>query len=264
MSIEILQQRPKTSSPGDFLDRLEVRYGPVAMLGRFFLRAAAELRERGLTLWWGSMEELLRTNEANRDSWRGLVQVFDHRYFTATREICFCIFARDGRGRIVGTHAARLFDWTGTTFHDEATSLRLFYSDPEAMRRPGETCEVTAPLARRVTGLTIFSGAAWYHPDYRGCGLSGILPRIGKACALTRWPADRIVSFMLADVHARGFAPRFGYDTIDWSIIGRNSPLGNHHSAFLSVTRESSLRHIAQLLGDRRPQVDGEVLRRHA
>jgi hypothetical protein len=264
MSIEFLQQRPKTSSRGDFLDRLEIRYGPVAMLGRFFLRAEAELRERGLTLWWGSMEELLRTNQSNPDSWRPLVPVFDHRYFPHSPKNCFCIFGRDARGRVVATHAARLFDWSGTTFHEEATSLRLFYSDPEHMKAPGETCEVTAPSARTVTGPTIFSGAAWYHPDYRGCGLSAILPRIGKAYALTKWPADRIVSFMLADVHARGFAPRFGYDTIDWSIIGRNSPLGNHHSAFLSVTRESSLRHIAQLLGDRRPQVDGEVLRRHA
>jgi hypothetical protein len=249
---------------GDFLERLEITHGPVAMLGRFFLRAETELRERGLTLSWGTMDELLQTNVANRDSWRGLVQVFDHRYFAAKADICFCIFARDGRGRIVGTHAARLFDWTGTTFHDEATSLRLFYSDPEAMRRPGESCEVTAPLARRVTGLTIFSGAAWYHPDYRGCGLSGILPRIGKACALTRWPADRIVSFMLSDVYERGFAPRFGYDTVDWAIAGRNSPLGDHYSAFLSVTRESCLRYIAELLGDRHPQVDGGVLRRYA
>lgn len=264
MSLATVRQRAAARASGDFLDRLEITHGPVAMLGRFFLRAEAELRDRGLTLWWGSMEELLRTNEANRDSWRGLVQVFDHRCFSATPDICFCIFARDGRGRIVGSHAARLFDWTGTTFHDEATSLRLFYSDPETMRRPGETCEVTAPLARRITGLTIFSGAAWYHPDYRGCGLSGILPRIGKACALTRWPAGRIVSFMLSDVYARGFAPRFGYDTVDWAITGRNSPLGDHYSALLSVTRESCLQYIAQLLGGRRPQVDGEVLRRHA
>jgi hypothetical protein len=58
------------------------------------------------------------------------------------------------------------------------------------MKRPGERCLVTAPATRRIRGRVVFSGAAWYRPDYRGRGLSAILPRVGKAYALARWSPD--------------------------------------------------------------------------
>src|SRR5690606_39704227 len=99
------------------------------------------------------------------------------------------------------------------------------------MRRPGEALEITAPRARKITGPTIFSGAAWYHPDFRGRSLSSILPRIGKAYALTRWPAATIVSFMAEEIHARGFASRFGYDNVDWAIGMKNTRVGTLRAA---------------------------------
>lgn len=254
---------PATDQENDFLSQLEVRYGPVGSLGRFFLRANSEMRARGLTLHFARIEELVETNEANRDSWLPLVSVFDHRAFTPREDNFFCIVARDPNGRIVGTHACRLFDWTGTNFHEEATSLRLFYEDPERMRRPGEACEVTAPSAKAVTGLTVYSGAAWYHPDYRGQGLSKILPHVGKAYALARWPANTIVSLMVEETHRRGFAKRFGYTNVDWAVYLTNSVVGTGRLAFLSVKREETFNMVADYLADG-SQVDVGVLGSHA
>ncbi|MCL4767327.1 MAG: hypothetical protein KJZ80_13935 [Hyphomicrobiaceae bacterium] len=247
-----------------FLDRIEVRHGPVAVLGRFFLAADAAARSRGVSLSFASLAELVETNEANSDSWRPLLPLFDDRCFDASPDNAFCVVGRDRKGRIVATHAARLYDWSQTNFHDEAESLRLFYSDPQRMRLPGEALEVTAPSARQVTGLTVFSGAAWYHPDFRGVGLSGILPRIGKAYSLTRWPAATIVSFMAQEIHARGFASRFGYDNVDWGVLMKNTRPGTLRAAILSVSRDSALAYIADFLSDHRAKIDARVLGRRA
>lgn len=248
--------RPAAAS---FLDHIEIQHGPVALLGRFFLAAEAAARARGISLTFASLDELVRTNEANSDSWRPLLALFDDRCFEATPDNAFCVVGRDATGRIVATHAARLYDFSGTTFHDEAESLRLFYSDPQRMRRPGEALEITAPSARKITGLTIFSGAAWYHPDFRGRSLSKILPRVGKAYALSRWPASTIVSFMAEEIHARGFASRFGYDRVDWAVGMKNTRVGTLRAALVSVGRDRALEYIADFLSDRRPQVDAGI-----
>lgn len=244
---------------GNFLDHAEVLHGPVGLLGRYFLKAHSEARARGVTLSFASLPELVKTNEANPESWLPLVAVFNDRFFRPTPDNVICIVGRDPSGRIVATHAARLYDWSGTNFHEEATSLRLFYDNPKRMRRPDEACEVTAPSAKTVAGLTIFSGAAWYHPEYRGRGLSTILPHVGKAYALTRWPAGTIVSMMAEGNHARGFAPRFGYTNVDWHVFLRNSTMGTRRMAFLSVTREQTFDIISKSLAGS-AQIDGAVL----
>jgi hypothetical protein len=247
-----------------FLSQIEVKYGPVSILGRFFLKADAAMRARGLSLEFASLAELVSTNEANSDSWRPLLPIFDDNFFDASPSNSFCVVGRDKGGRIVATHAGRLFDWPETTFYDEAASLRLFYREPDEMKLPGEALEVTAPSARTVTGATIFSGAAWYHPDFRGCELSTILPRVGKAYALTRWPAKTIVSFMAEEIYARGFAPRFGYDNVDWSVDMKNTRVGTLRAALVSVGRERALEYVGRFLSDRGTEVDAGVLRRPA
>jgi hypothetical protein len=254
---------PPADQTGDFLSRLEVRYGPVGLLGRFFLKADSEARARGVSLSFADIREMVEINEANRDSWIPLLPIFDYRKFTATPDNIFCIVARDPHGRVVGTHACRLYDWSGTNFHEEAVSLRLFYDDPDKMRRPGESCRVTAPSAKSVGGLTVFSGAAWYHPDYRGRGLSTILPHVSKAYALTRWPAETIVSIMAESVHQKGFAKRFGYTNVDWEIFLENSVVGTMRVAFLSVKREETFSILAEHLAGS-SQIDAGILRRHA
>ena len=247
----------------DFLRTVEINHGPAGLLGRYFLKTYAYAKAQGITLTFASMGELMQTNKSNAESWPPLVTVFDDRFFHATPENVFCIVGRDQDGRIVATHAARLYDWPDSSFHDEASSLRLFYDDPKGMRRPAETCKVTAASAKQVKGPTVYSGAAWYHPDFRGRGLSTILPLLGKTYALTRWPATTIISLMTEAVQARGFATRFGYTTVDWDVCWTNSPLGTLRLAFLSVRREETFKQVENSLASG-AQVDASVLRRRA
>lgn len=251
----ILQQ---AESP--LLRHLTIDYGPAGLLGRFFLKADTAARNRGVSLSFGTFDDLLAANEANRANWRGLIGVFNPRHHDIAPGTAFCVLGRNARGDVVAAHAARLLDWPDTTYHREATSLRLFYKDPDSMKNPGETCEVTAQSTHAITGRVVFSGAAWYHPDYRGRKLSAILPRIGKAYALATWNPDHIVSMMVEDVHSRGFAPRFGYTNIDWEIRMTNSSLGSVRLAFLSMTPDDVIAYARQFLDDFPEQLDRGVL----
>jgi hypothetical protein len=132
------------------------------------------------------------------------------------------------------------------------------------MKRDGESCIVTAQSTKNVRGRVVFSGAAWYRPDFRGRSLSTILPRIGKACALSRWKLDSIVSVMAEDVFKRGFAPRFGYTHIDWAVQLVNAPLGTLRTAFLSMSYQDAINYVAEFSANRSAQIDAGIRQRSA
>lgn len=248
----------QTESP--LLRDLTIDYGPPSVLGPFFLKADTAARNRGVSLSFGTFDDLLAANEANRANWRGLIGVFNPRHHDIAPGTAFCVLGRNGRGDVVAAHAARLLEWPETTYYREATSLRLFYKDPDTMKNPGESCEITAQSTHAISGRVVFSGAAWYHPDYRGRKLSAILPRIGKAYALAKWNPDHIVSMMVEDVHSRGFAPRFGYTNIDWEIRMTNSSLGSVKLAFLSMTPADVISYTRDFLEKFPEQLDRGVL----
>ena len=220
----------------EFIGSIVVEHGPIPVLGRFFLQAVTELAVKGLEIEEISPEGLLQANLANSDNWLPLVQVFDPRWSQVGRDNMLAIAIRRG-DRLVAAHAVRRFDWTATTFHEEIESYRFLYRDPARQMQPGEKVTITARAARDISGLVGFSGAAWVHPDERGRGLSHIIPRIAKALALSRWGVERIVAIMNEGVFSKGFAPRFGYDGIDWGISYQNSRCGMKYLAVLWMER---------------------------
>jgi hypothetical protein len=157
-----------TNDKSDFLAAVAIDHGPVSLLGHFVLKAQSELQKMGLSLSFGTFEELLAVNAENSQNWRPLFPVFDCRNGGINYRNSFCVFGRDHRGEIVVCHAARLFDWSKTTCYEEIKSLRLFYSEAEDHLRAGERCVVTAQSTHDISGVVIFSGAAWIRPDYRG------------------------------------------------------------------------------------------------
>jgi hypothetical protein len=206
---------------------LKVKYGPVGLLGRFFLWADTAARDRGVTLSFASLQDLIEANKANSDSWRPLVPVFDEALGGVTPETVFVLVGRDRRGEIVATQAARVYDWSETTLKDEATSLRMFYADPDAAFARGDRCEITTPIAETISGRVVFSGAVWYRRDFRGKDLATILPRISRAYAFTRWNSDFTIGMMADAVIAGGMAERVGYTKLEHSSVEFVvSPLG--------------------------------------
>jgi predicted nucleic acid-binding Zn ribbon protein len=198
---------------------LKIKYGPAGLLGRFFLWADSAARERGVTLFFASLQDLAEVNRANSDSWRPLIPIFDPTLGGITPETGFVIIGRNKDGQVVATQAARLYNWSETTLKDEAASLRMFYADPDAAFTRGDRCEITSPVSKTIAGRVAFSGAGWYRRDFRGKGLATLLPRISRAYAFTRWDTDFTFSVMADAVIAGGMAGRSGYTKVEPSCV---------------------------------------------
>jgi hypothetical protein len=233
---------------GPLLAHLAMRYGPLELLGNFFRCADTAARMRGVTLSFAPMAELVVVNEQNRDSWLPLFPTYDIRHNTIAPDEAFCILGRDRDGKVVAAHSGRLFELGCSSFHDLVQSMRLMYEDPERSTRRGETCEVTAEATRSIRGRVVFSGAAWYHPDYRGKQLSTIVPILSRAYAFTRWKPDYLVAMMSDEVVRGGMTRRTGYTNIDWAIRVSNSPLGNVRFAFMWMEPPQLLEDVAKFV----------------
>ncbi|HJU32120.1 MAG TPA: hypothetical protein VJ740_11715 [Hyphomicrobiaceae bacterium] len=246
------------------IDEIAIEHGPADLLGRFFLLADTAARARGVRLSFGRMADLVAINAQNRDSWLPLFPTYDVRCNTISADEGFCILGRDRRGRVVAVHSGRLFDLGRSDFHGLAESLRLMYEHPERWRRPGESCEVTARSARSVNGRVVFSGAAWYHPDYRGRQLSTIVPILSRAYAYTHWNMDYLVAMMSEGVVRGGMTQRTGYTNIDWDIRVTNSPMGDVRFAFMWMQTAQLLEDVARFVGRAEREGADALIKRRA
>lgn len=261
--VELSTTSSRISSNRAFVDHLVTDHGPSELLGPFFLEADATARRAGVLLTIGDFSELVALNNGNRDNWGPLIPLFDPANGPLHEDRAFCLIGRNAAGEAVAAHAVRLFHWIGTSFTEEAESLRLFYADAAVRKYPQETCIVTAPSAREVTGHVAYSGAAWVRPDYRGRSLALILPRLAKAYAFTRWRPDFIVSWMTEATYKRGLIAHVGYTTVDWDVQMRNSFVGNLRFAFLSM-RERGLLDYVRAFSASLAQIDGSIGKRRA
>jgi len=107
-------------------------------------------------------------------------------------------------------------------------------------------------------------GAAWYRPDNRGCHLSAILPKLGKAYAFTRWNPDSIVSMIVGDVYQLGFAPGSVTNNVDWEILRRNSALGNVRMAFVWMGMQHLIGDLARFSAQVPTEIDSRILKTRA
>lgn len=256
-------QQPSVPVAPAFTDRLELTYGPLDKLGRFFLLAEQRMKALGLDLCFGSFEELMAVNRANGDTWRPLLPSFDPELSDLNEDNAICVFGRDANGTVVATQAVRLFTWTDTNFLAEAENLRLFYADPVARRIATERCDVTAEPTRAIDGRVLFSGAGWYHPDYRGKGLGVLMPRISRLYGLSRWYIDFAVCIMAEGVVKGGFPERAGYRHVDWALIMQHMPVyreGTVRAAAVWMDTEAALQDLDLMLSRLgRPEVDRAV-----
>jgi len=258
-----IQGRPLRALISD----ITVEHGPADILGRFFLKADTAARRRGVTLTFAPMQDLIDINRANPETWRPLLPLFDPACGGISGDNSFCILGHNAKGEIVATQAARLYRWPGTSFHEEASSLRLFYADPDRHRGEREQVEVTAPIAKLLTGSVIFAGGIWYRPDYRNVGLPYILPWLSRALAYTRWKHDFSMSIMAEEVYARGMARRSGYTKADWEVWLRHTPVdpnGNIRCALVWMDEGDLLGGVREFLSGFDAQVDAGVDQRRA
>jgi len=233
-----------------------MQHGPIGLLGRATLKAEEAARQQGVFLSFASFSELLQANQANSTTWLPIVTTFDCRFSDLDEATAFCILGRNRQGDVVACQAARFFDWSDTNFREEAQSLRLFYKEPSQTKLPNEQCRVSAIAARGAAGRVLYSGGAWYRPDFRGKGLVEYLPRIARAYAHTLWNIDCTVTLMAEAVVRGGVFPRNGYRNIEWAVDLVGSRLGDMHAAFLWIKQDEMLSDLSDFLGSERSQAD--------
>jgi hypothetical protein len=210
-------------------DQVTLVHGPRDVLGRFILLADRATRDRGIYL---SLEDdfdtLLKLNEENRHHWHPLAPSFDPRYSDVSGENGFWILGRNEDGEPVLTQVVRYFPMNETTLSRELQSLRFFYGEPARTAERGERCEVSAPDADRIRGHVVYSGGTWFRPDFRGRGLASIVPRMGRAIALSRWNTDYAFSLVQRRLVDKGVARRYGFRKVEYAVDWRGSTAGEH------------------------------------
>jgi hypothetical protein len=238
----------KTSVDKTLFSRISINHEPRDLLGRALLKAEAAARQRGVSLSFASMHELVSVHADNRATWGALYTGFVPEFNDLTQDNSFCLLGRNAAGRVVATQVARVYDWPDSSFHEETQNLRIFYRDPLAQKLPGERCEVTALAAKGVRGRVLYSGGAWYHPDYRGLGLVEILPRLARALAHARWNTDCTITLMAEHNIKKGVFPRNGYRNIEWDVRFVGTRCGDIRFALLWLKRNEMLEDLEHFL----------------
>jgi len=266
---DVLPQARVLRDPSDdrrnFLSSITYDYGPRDVFAPFFLHANQAVSERGLTLVASSLDDLLAVNRANADTWLPIVSIFNSESNDIDPTKSYCILGLDPEGEVVATQAVRLFEWTDTNLAEQVGDMRLFYTDP-AKRKPNEHCTITAPSAKDIYGRVAYSGAAWYRPDYRKKGLTGLMPRIARAYAYTRWATDRTITLMAEGIVACNVPARVGYENVEWGARFHNNALEGPEFALLWMDDMHLINDLRAFVVARssRAQVDAVVQQRAA
>jgi hypothetical protein len=164
--------------------------------------------------------ELLYVNkqQTSRGNWFRLVNMFNPEYSDLSPEDSYWISGEDDQGEIVVTQAGRVYYWPDTTLEQEARLM--FYGGHDE----GQRSIVTATDAKSISGVVFYGGSVWVRPDFRGRRLSQLLPRLGRAYAVARWPVDSGISFVAPALVEKGIAAGYGYKHASYSIAYPESP----------------------------------------
>jgi GNAT superfamily N-acetyltransferase len=228
-------------------DALTVEHGPARLLARFVLEADKTARALGIRLRLrNDFDTLLELNRKTipTGSWFKLANMFNHEYGGLSPENSFWISGVDETDEIVLSQAGRLYYWPETTLADEARLM--FY----AGREEGQSCLVTAPTAKGITGVVYYSGGLWVHPRFRGHGLSRLMPRVGRAYASARWPVDWVFTFVSRELVRKGVAAGYGYRDVSYAVQYPGSPWGNLDFALVRMGTQEIYADLASFLAE--------------
>lgn len=238
----------ETPGIAPLLREITIEHGPPDLLGRLFLRAEEEVRRRGLTLSFGTFDELMQVNRANRATWLPMISTFDPDYCDLGPDRAFCIFGRNAAGDVVTTQAGRYWNLDASVY-ELYTSLKFFYDDPARHAAPGEACRVSVEATKSMRGRVAFTGGVWYRPDYRGLEMPRYLSRIARAYAYTRWNTDYSLGACSEAVMKTRMPQLVGHTNHAWSVeTVKNPKVGDIRMALFWMNTQEMLGELSSFL----------------
>ena len=226
-------------------DALTIKHGPARLLATFVLEGDKAAREIGVRLRpRHDFGELLYVNKQHTisGSWYRLPNMFHPEYSDLSPENSYWISGENDHGEVVLTQAGRVYYWPETNLEEEARLM--FY----AGREEGQRCVVTAEAAKSITGVVFYGGSGWVRPDFRGRQLMRLIPRLGRAYALARWPVDWGMSLVAPILVDKGVAEGYGYKHASYRIVYPGSPWGDAEFVLVSVSATEAYDDFASLL----------------
>ena len=227
-------------------DALTINHEPPAgLLSTFVLEGDKSAGRMGLRLRLRyDFSELLYFNKQRiaRGDWYRLPNMFHPEYSDLVPENSYWISGEDEEGEIVVTQAGRIYYWAESTFEEEARPM--FYAGQEE----GQPCIVTAADAKKISGVVFYGGSVWVRPDFRGRQLSQLLPRLGRAYAVARWPVDWGISLVAPVLVEKNVAAGYGYKHVSYSVSYPGSPWGDIDFALVSLSRMEAYDDFAKVL----------------
>jgi hypothetical protein len=115
-------------------------------------------------------------------------------------------------------------------------------------RDEGQRCEITAAATKSITGVVFYGGSGWVRPDFRGQRLMQLVPRLGRAYALARWPVDWGISFVAPVLVDKGVAWGYGYKHASHSLFYPGSPWGDLEVVLTTVSATEAYDDFAKFL----------------
>jgi hypothetical protein len=229
------------------LDQIAFVHGSRELLARYIAFADRAMRDIGVRLSVSSdFHRLMSLNDRHRDSWPPLLPIFNPAYSSLSSRDAFWIEGVDENGDTVVTSAGRCFNLGDRSLASELRALRIFYDRPAPHIAAGGRVDVTAPSAGRIFGHTMFSGALWVRPDYRRHGLTKIIPRLMRSCALAQWNIPVFWMMITPELDRIGVTRAYG----SWSVesgVTMHLPTSQRaiEALFCSMTQATMIHDIA-------------------
>jgi hypothetical protein len=196
-------------------DALTIQHGQAPLLARFILEADKAARAAGIYL--RVRHDFDRLAELNDEqvalgNWYPLIEMLDPRRSDVSPENAYWISGENDAGEIVSTNAGRIYDWSDTNLAEQAVAMMYGRDD-------GQPVIITTDVLKTITGVVQSMGATWVRPDFRSRGLSHVLPRVGRAYGLSRWPVEWIIAFVTMAHYKNGYAFGYGARNFSSSVI---------------------------------------------
>ncbi|MCR9073696.1 MAG: hypothetical protein NXI18_18580 [Alphaproteobacteria bacterium] len=216
---------------------------PTALLAEYRALAMELLRRDGLRLLihddLARFTSLLETAPNNA----GINPAFDPRRVEIGA--AFWLHVKSGDGRSVAVMAAKLL--TTDAYYADVAAGRIWGCDPL-------TLAITGP---DIGGRLAHTGGLWVAPDWRGIGLSWLIPRLIRAIALQLWNVDHSTGLAFASLHHAGIAKKnYGAQKIRLLVDGWFPPTGQTERIYATEYDRAyllqSVREDARVIADHR------------